>query len=251
MNRHQDGLSALQLFLSMANRCLIAFSLLIIIYQPVCAQVSGRIYSATNDSAVSSASIRNKNLRLTTYSRADGRYKIFADEGDTLIFSSMEFTPDTVPVTLNMLLTPYDITLEQKVIALESVKVVSSYSQDSLNRRNYYADIFKKQPGITGFNTPQYGAGIVFSPLSFFSKAGKQKRTLKKRLLQQERDDYIDHFFAAEWVAQLTGLRGDSLDIFIGRYRPSYDFCRKNDRQGMLLYINDKLKEFRKPKSGF
>jgi len=29
-------------------------------------------------------------------------------------------------------------------------------------------------------------------------------------------------------------------------YRPSYKFCRENNREKMLLYINEKLKEFKK-----
>jgi hypothetical protein len=49
------------------------------------------------------------------------------------------------------------------------------------------------------------------------------------------------------WVERLTGMKGDSLKLFMYRFRPSYDFCRKTDRQGMTLYISEKLKEFRKP----
>jgi len=46
---------------------------------------------------------------------------------------------------------------------------------------------------------------------------------------------------------KLTGLHDDSLRLFMYRYRPSYSFCRKTGREDMLIYINDKLKEFRKP----
>lgn len=251
MNPHCNNLLARRLFLSMTIRHLLAVFLLMPVCNSLCAQekLSGKIYSRTNDSVVIAATIRNKNLKISAYSGSDGSYRIFADEGDTLIFSAAGFTPDTVTVLLYMLLTPYDVTLERKIITLEMVRVTSSYSQDSLNRHNYYADIFKKQPGLTGFNTPQYGVGIVLSPLSYFSKKAKQKRVIKKRLLQQDRDDYIDHFFPEEWVARLTGLKADSLNLFMYRYRPSYDFCRKTDQQGMILYINDKLKEFKKPKS--
>jgi hypothetical protein len=251
LNRFRNNLVARRLFLSMTNRRLLVVFLLMPVCYPLCAQenVSGKIYSRTNDSVLIAASIRNKSLKLTAYSGSDGSYHIVADEGDTLIFSATGFTPDTIIVRLHMLLTHYDVTLERKVITLEMVRVTSSYSEDSLNRHNYYTDIFKKQPGITGFNTPQYGAGIVLSPASYFSQAAKRKRILKKRLLQQDRDDYIDHFFPVEWVQRLTGLKDDSLNLFMYRYRPSYDFCRKTDQQGMILYINDKLKEFRKPKN--
>jgi hypothetical protein len=235
----------------MANRCIVVLVLLLYACPLLKAQqkVTGKIYSATTDSVISAVSVYNKSLKISAYSGRDGSYSIFADEGNTLIFSAIGFTPDTVTVSFQMLLTQYDVTLLMKIVTLEIVKVTSSYYDDSLNRRNYYQGIFKKQPGITGFNRPEKGFGVTLSPLSYLSKAAKQKRALKKRLLQQDQDDYIDRSFPKEWVERLTGLKGDSLSLFMYRYRPSYLFCRKNGRQEMLIYINDKLKEFKKPES--
>ncbi len=81
-----------------------------------------------------------------------------------------------------------------------------------------------------------------------FSGESKQKRQLKERLTKNERKDFIDYSFPAEWVEKLTGLHGDSLRLFMYHYRPSYSFCRKTSREDMVVYISDKLKEFRKPK---
>ena len=209
--------------------------------------VNGKIYSATTDSVIRTASIYNLNLRATAFSGINGSYSIPASEGDTLIFSAIGYMPDTVTVQFHMLMVQHDVTLQMKIITLQNVNVSGNYQEDSLNRREYYKKIFKKQPGITGFNRPADGFGVVLSPLSYMSRAAKQKRTLKKRLLKQEQDDYIDLQFSAEWVGRLTGLKGDSLTLFMYRYRPSYEFCRKTDRQGMIIYISDKLKEFLKP----
>ena len=89
----------------------------------------------------------------------------------------------------------------------------------------------------------------MFSKFHKKAKESKQKRGLRKRLEKEKKENYIDHSFAMPWVKNVTGLDGDSLSVFMYRYRPSYKFCRKTDRQGMLIYINDKLKEFRDPKS--
>ena len=72
-----------------------------------------------------------------------------------------------------------------------------------------------------------------------------RKRRLKKRLREEERDYYIDFKFPRARVALLTGLRGDSLQVFMIRYRPSYEFCRRVSTMDMLLYINDKLVLFK------
>lgn len=198
-------------------------------------KVEGKVYNSSSDTTLGGVTVRNKNLRITATSSKEGAYRILAEEGDTLIFSTVGFVPDTIRVQLHMLYTAYDVTLERKMITLEMVRVSSTYSQDSLNRRNEYADIFRKQNGITGGNTPSNGFGISLSPFSYFSGAAKRKRELKKRLLKEEQDDYIDRSFPKEWVQRLTGLTGDSLNLFMYTYRPSYEFCRKTDRDDMLL----------------
>ena len=235
----------------MAKCCLAVLSLLLTISSVLHAQqkVSGKIYSSATDSVISAASVRNKSLKLAGYAGRDGHYSIFADEGDTLVFSAVGYLPDTVKVQFNMLVTAYDVTLQLKIVTLEMANVSSRYHDDSLNRRNYYQDMFKKQPGITGSNRPGNGFGISISPASYLSKEARQKRALKKRLLKEEQDDYIDRSFPAAWVERLTGLKGDSLNLFMYRFRPSYEFCRKTGRQEMLIYISDRLKEFRKPGS--
>jgi hypothetical protein len=153
---------------------------------------------------------------------------------------------DTITVQFGHLLTQYDVTLRRQIISLQDVKVAASYQADSLNRRNYYSHIYAKQAGITGRNRPADGFGVTLSPVSFFSKESKQKRILRERLERQEKEIFIDHSFSFPWVKSMTGLSGDSLSLFMYSYRPSYSFCRKTDRQGMLQYVNEKLKEFRK-----
>lgn len=237
------------LLLGMTNRYFILLLPLVVFSQIISAQntVSGKVYSSANDSVLHAVTVYNKHLRVSAYSGRDGHYIIVADEGDSLLFSAVGFTPDTVVVQFSMLLTPYDVTLQQKMMTLEGVKIKSSYYDDSVKRRLLYGDAFNKGPGITGRNSPTDGVGVVFSPLSYFSSKAKAQRALRKRLLKEERDDYIDRAFPKEWVERLTGLKGDSLTLFMYRYRPSYEYCRKTDRDAMLLYINEKLKEFRKP----
>jgi hypothetical protein len=146
-----------------------------------------------------------------------------------------------------MLQLPLAINLAPKPLVLQEVRVSTrSYQADSVERRNYYSHIWdKRNTGLTGGHTPG-GFGISLSPLSFFSRESKQKRQLKKRLARYEEDAFIDQSFPMAWVQWITGLKDDSLRLFMYRYRPSYAFCRKTEELGMIVYINDKLKEFRK-----
>lgn len=208
--------------------------------------LKGIIYEAQTDSTIAAVNIYNLNTKQSARSGMDGNYIITATEDDQLVFSMTGFNPDTVTVTYSMLFTQYDVTLYRQIVILKNVTVTSSYQADSLARRNYYDNIYEKQPGITGRNTPAHGFGISFSPVSYFSHDARQKRQLKKRLIKQEEQNYVDRCFPVDWVARLTGLRGDSLFRFMALYRPSYSFCRKNSREQMLFYVNDKFKEFKK-----
>ncbi len=216
----------------------------------ICGQtVRGKIYEARIDSTIEGVNVFNLTTKRAARSGKDGSYEIPAREGEVLIFSLVGYKPDTVVVDYSMTLIRYDITFYKEIITLKNVTVTSSYAADSLARRNYYSHIYEKQPGITGRNTPVNGFGISFSPVSFFSKESKQKRRLKKRLIKEEQESYIDRSFPQEWISRLTGLRSDSLYRFMALYRPSYEFCRKTSRDGMIVYISDKFKEFTRPKA--
>lgn len=234
----------------MRDRCIYIFLGIILFGSTLSAQqsVTGKIYSSVNDSVIVGASVQNKKSNRVNGTDNSGKFSIAATEGDSLIFSATGFEPDTVVVQFHMLLVPMDITLDLRVISLENVEVRSDYSADSLARRNFYKDIYT-QKGITGGNRPADGVGISISPISYFSKAAKQKRELKKRLIRQEREEFIDYSFPEGWVSSLTGLKGDSLKLFMTRYRPTYEFCRTASRADMIIYVSDKFKEFRKAKT--
>jgi hypothetical protein len=208
--------------------------------------VKGKLYDAKTDSVIAAVNIYNVNTKRSARSDIIGSYSIRAKEGDQLVFSVVGYQPDTVTVVYSMLLAQHDVTLQNEVITLKNVTVTSSYQGDSFARRNYYDNMYTL-PNIAGHNTPQYGFGVTLSPFSHFSREAKQKRELKKRLIKEEQEDYVDRSFPKQWIASITGLRGDSLTRYMMLYRPSYSFCRKSSREQMLIYVSEKLKEFKKP----
>lgn len=231
------------------NRLLLFLLLFNIISAPISAQqtLQGKIYDRITDSALAGINVFNRTNRSFSVSAKDGSYSIAASEGDKVMFTASGFKTDSVIVTFSQLLTQYDVSLSARYVSLSGITLNSSYQADSLERRNIYRYYFDSLKNITGGNRPTDGVGISISPLSYFSSKAKRQRELRKRLLKEERDSYIDRSFPAEWVERLISLHGDSLRLFMYRYRPSYDFCRKTDRADMIVYISDKLKEFRKP----
>ncbi|MBO9618192.1 MAG: hypothetical protein J7539_04065 [Niabella sp.] len=206
--------------------------------------LKGNIFLYSNDSPVPGATITNLSTKKSSVSTSAGTYEIPASNKDIVIFSASGLKSDTVKVEEQLLKTGYDVGLTVDGTMLKNVTVSSSYQLDSLRRRGDYSKIYEKQPGLTGGNTPQAGFGLVLSPISYFSKNAKKTRQFRKRLAKEEEDAYIDYVFSPMWVSKLTGLKDDSLHLFLYKYRPSYEMARALDRPSMIAYINDRYKEF-------
>jgi hypothetical protein len=208
--------------------------------------ITGKLYDGKNDSLLVGVTVMNISAKQFILSDKNGQYTIKAAENDLLVFSYSGYTPDTIPVEPYMFYTRLDVTLKPSPLLLRGVTVVAAnYQTDSLNRQAYYRHILSvPEPGITGGNTP-VGFGISLSPFSHFSRESRQRRALKKRLAELEKESYIEHQFSEPLVKRLTGLQGDSLRLFLYAYRPSYSFCRKTAPEEMILYISDSLKKFR------
>lgn len=46
-------------------------------------------------------------------------------------------------------------------------------------------------------------------------------------------------------ITSLTPLNGKDLDLFIVKYKPSYEFIEKSDEEQIRLYIMDSFKAFK------
>ena len=73
--------------------------------------------------------------------------------------------------------------------------------------------------------------------------------SLRERLLQQERDKYIDYKFNKALVRRLTALSGAELDSFMAIYRPPYEFILVTPEYDFQLYIKKAYAEFRQKKN--
>ncbi|MDP4216231.1 MAG: hypothetical protein Q8927_08515 [Bacteroidota bacterium] len=213
-------------------------------------RLGGKVVRKGSAEVLPDVSIINLNQKKYNVSDLGGNYRIPAAAGDTILFTSAGYLPDTIVASAYMFLEDFLVPLRPRIMALPAVLVdeASNYQIDSIKRREEYASLLNKRHPITLMNEkrPKDGPGFSFSPFGYFSSTEVRKRRLKKRLRREEEDYYVDYKFPRARVAQLTQLRGDSLQIFMVLYRPSYKFCRSANSEDMFLYINDKLKAFRR-----
>src|SRR5690606_5322838 len=142
------------------------------------------------------------------------------------------------------------------------IHIRPNYTKDSLNRRKDFASVFAyKEPSLKDIFIgkssvvnrnyqafqPSTSSLVSVNLLSVISLIGKNKdpkSKLKKKLLKLENENYIDHIFSKEKVRSITSLQGDSLQIFIEKYRPSTGMVSQMTDYELLLYIKRSYKDF-------
>jgi hypothetical protein len=210
--------------------------------------LTGRIHKEGGIEVLVSVSVHNLTRQKYNLSDQGGNFKIQAIDGDVMVFSSAGYLSDTLVVTTTMLGGPNDIGMEPRIVPLPAVEVggLSNYQLDSLERRQDYAWVYDRGAApLVDKQRQGDGVGVNLN-LPFNSSEDRERKKLKKRLIQEEQQYYIDSRFTREYVVKLTKLEGDSLQHYMVQYRPSYAFCRTATNQDILLWINDSFKKYKK-----
>jgi len=229
--------------------CAISFLLLFSLSGSSQQFLTGKVYKRESTEPLVSVSIYNLSRRIHDLSEESGSYRIQVAPGERVSFSSVGYRSDTLTVTADMLAGDYPEYLEPRVQTLQTVTVgsLSNYQLDSMARRNEYSWIYE-HGNVNRLEKDRKGADGVGVSIDLFKNASsidKQRERLKKRLLKEEQDYYVDSRYSREYVSRLTHLRGDSLQKFVTTYRPTYDFCRKAATVDILVFISDSFKKFK------
>ncbi|HEY4060775.1 MAG TPA: carboxypeptidase-like regulatory domain-containing protein [Puia sp.] len=212
--------------------------------------LTGKIHRQASTEILVSVSISNTTLQKHDLSEENGSYRIQAAPGDRVIFSHVGYQSDTLIITTDMLSGDYPVNMEPKAQTLQAVRVgeLSNYQLDSMARRQEYSWIYDhgEQKLVEKDRKGADGVGVNLAIFRHTSSIDKQRESLKKRLMREEQDDYIDSRYNRDYVAKLTHLQGDSLFRFMRDFRPTYDYCRKAATVDILVFINDSYKKFMK-----
>lgn len=149
----------------------------------------------------------------------------------------------------------FDLALNIPVTVMPEVRVRQrDYKQDSIQNRRDYAKAFdyKKVSVESMTSIGPNGAGVDLGELIRLFQFRKNKSMLQfqARVVQQEKDAFIDQRFNKNLVRRLTGFTGDQLELFMQLYRPSYEFTKYSSDYDFQLYIRESANIFQS-KKGF
>lgn len=216
--------------------------------------ISGTVYDSTKFIPLQDVMVKAKN---GNHSKTDsnGHYSITTAANDSLTF--FYNNKATAKFAVNQINNTgiFDISLHVRVAekfkTLKEVKIFSkNFRQDSIQNREQYASIFKYQrPGIS-FNTDAYtgAAGLDLNEFIniFRFKRNKQLKKMQERLMEQEKESYINYRFNKATIRRITRLQGKELDAFMLAYRPNFEFTQYSSLVEFYQYILDASYQFKK-----
>ncbi len=216
-------------------------------------KVQGSVLDSSRKYPLEAVSVLSTSGTGTT-TDANGHYQINVSEKDSIWFSYLGKPTVKFPVLQIRDVTQFDIALKVNIPVLKEVKIQPrNYRQDSIQNRQDYAKVFNFQKPNLGTMTSigPSGAGIDVDELIrvFQFRKNKSMQRFQQRLLQEERDKFVDHRFSKALVRRLTNLTGEELDKFMLAYRPSYEFAAYSNDYDFQTYIKESFQKYKRQKS--
>jgi hypothetical protein len=193
-----------------------------------------------NGAPMSDVGIQNIHSEERMLTGVDGRFSIGAKAGQLVEFHKIGYRTARTRIGAGALPPFYKIILEPGVQELSEVQVRDRF-QDFRHDSLYYHELFKKQidyPVLTGWRAFQ-------SPFSALGKTNQNMLRFQKEYAWLEQQKYIDYTFNEKLIAQLTGLKGDSAQQYMRRFRPSYELLRAMPEYDFFSYVKQTVQIWR------
>jgi hypothetical protein len=244
------------------NRILIVFIALLFVsvVKPANAQwykIRGFVYDSSRLYTIESVSVLSTSGTGAVTNR-DGYYEIEVTEKDSIWFSYLNKPTIRFPVIKIINPLGFDVSIHINIPELKEVKVrPGNYRLDSIQNRIEYAKIFDfEKPKIRPRMTPGgfgAGAGIDLEELinMFRFRRNKSILSFQQRLLEEEKDKFVNNRFSKALVLRLTGLAGEERDRFMLRCRPAYEFCLLASDYDFQAWIKACFEKYKKEKAAF
>lgn len=216
--------------------------------------ISGTVYDSTKTIPVKDVLIKSSN-GTSTITDSAGHYAIVTTDKDSLTFiylskPTAKFAVRQIPDIGNFDIALH-IRLSEKFRTLKEVRVYGKiFKQDSVENREQYAKLFNYQkPGIKLSSDAYTGAaGMDLDELInvFRFKRNRQLRKMQERLMEEEKENYINYRFNKITVRRVTRLEGKDLETFMKEFRPSFDFTQQSSIVEFYQYILNASYQFKK-----
>lgn len=197
-------------------------------------KIKGKVVDEFDRSGVKYVIVRNKRVNQLEYSDENGRFEIVAQAGDTLLFFSQGYEPQRKIASLT-LFKDLEVVMQRKSHAIEDINIRpdwTPYQLDSIERRAIYRGTLE-----------QHKESSALSPISVIadrlSRKSRRKWKFQMNYEKWERQKFMDTKYSVEEVKELTGLKGDSVGLFMTAFPIPYDYARTASDIEIKMWIKN------------
>jgi hypothetical protein len=206
--------------------------------------ISGTVYDSTKLYVVPGVNVSSTS-GFTTITDSLGAYHIKVADRDSLSFFYRGKSTVKFPIKDLGNYNSFDVSLQvrvkEKYKLLQGVTIFAdNYHRDSSSNRVEYSKIFNyEKPRISSSYEEGGPAGLDLDQLigMFNYKRKRENLAFQNRLVEDEKDRYVNYRFSPKVIQRATGLTGDELLKYQKRYMPSYDFVVSSTLAQFYEYI--------------
>ena len=215
-------------------------------------KLKGTVYDSTRTYPVISVSVLTSSGRGAV-TDIFGNYEIEVKETDSVWFSYLNKRTIKYAVARIFDASHFYIALHVNIPILKEVIVrPRDYKRDSIQNRIDYAKAFdwekpKLSPSINSDGAVGFDLEEIIRMFQF--RRNKSAAKFRDRLLEEEREKFVDHRFNKALVLRLTGLVGADRDSFMLVCRPSYEMCLFTSDYDFQFYIRKCYEAYKLQKS--
>ncbi|GAA4337561.1 hypothetical protein GCM10023149_47070 [Mucilaginibacter gynuensis] len=208
--------------------------------------IEGIVFDKGTTDRIAKINVLNTNTGKAVYNNLKGEFSIAASIGDVLIFTRLEYYPDTVKVQNFGSMAVY---LKRNAIQLKEVNIrdtlLSPQKWLAATKSDYtkiygslaYKDLLSTSPGS--------GAGLSIDALyNALSRSGRNAAHLQEIIDADFKQKEIDYRFNKTYVSNITGLTGMQLNDFMFKYRPGYYQVKTASEYEFIRSIRNNLKRY-------
>ncbi len=204
--------------------------------------LKGSVRNGETGEPLPAVSVLNSRTQQYVFSERDGSFSITAQKGDAVSFSAIGYKTQQKIVPASLGLAEMHIDLFRLSYQLDEFvykPMYTPYQLDSMERVSTYQRALARQR-----------VRSVMSPVTLLadkvSKKSKQIYRFQKSFGYWEDIKFIESRYSQELVAQMTGLRGDTLAYFMNAHPMPYDYARVASELELKMWIRERYKVWRK-----
>jgi hypothetical protein len=202
--------------------------------------IQGQIIDVNDGRLLSDVAIQNLFTENGVLSDDMGKFSLPATKGQLVEFRKAGYKIIRIRLPQGALPAFFKVVMEKTPVVLETYEVTGAskdYKTDSIRYHQLYKEAIE-YPQLTGLD-------VVRHPFSAMSKHNRQIWAFQKQYEWYQQQKYIDFTFNTKVVAAVTGLKGDSAQVYIQMFRPTYEQLRSMNEYTYYNYIKRTVTAYR------